>query len=438
MDIDTELLKVDEIFGDVDIDLNDITDTSIPTYPEILLQTSEKGNKYYTAYQSHNRQFINNETDRIVRWKNSSIENINNIIVEKLFLGSTVRSDKSSKEKKNYVRPTSSALFSWSSTDEYIERRKRELRLKGKKINGEEPVKQEEDVESNEDLNHIQKLGINLPNEKIILQLSQKVDNESSQFIHERIQIIKQHHSQKINEMISERKRKDHETHLQRLKQKEEEYERELKMALEEKKDKGLGIFGIFNFNSEKHHSPSNSISGSIDDSSSINGTIDLKKRFSFLPNNLFSSNKNSSKVMPSTPSRSEEPPSRNELSPPNEESPSRIKEPSGTELSPPRDEVVVEFEVPQSPTRSPVNIKGNDLDLMFKMPTEPKEEDDDFDDFEEFTSSPPPQTTEKTIKVHTLMKMNEPTPLINLEDANEVHDTKKEQEEKVNDLLIL
>lgn len=428
--IDIELLKVDEIFGDIGIDQDDIIDTSVPTYPEIILQSSEKGTKYYTAYQSHSRQFINNESnDRIVRWKNSSIENINSTIVEQLFLGSSGRSAKISKEKKNYVRPTSSALFSWSSTDEYIERRKRELRLKGKKINGDdkEMVKKEEDPDTTEDLNSIHKLGINPPNNKIMVQLSQVVDNESSQFIHERIQIIKQHHSQKINEMISERKRKDHEIHLQRLKQKEEEYERELKMALDDKKDKGLGFLGgIFNFNSDNHHSPSNSISGSIDDNSSINATVDLKKRFSFLPNNLFSSStnasRNSPKPMPSTPPRN-------------------------------KHEVVVEFEAPPTPTKSPigtsqpkespVNIKGNDLDLMFQMPNDPEsvnnEEDDDFDDFAEFTSSPPPQPTEKTIKVHTLMKMNEPTPLINLEDHNEDHDDRKEPtKEKVNDLLIL
>lgn len=77
-------------------------------------------------------------------------------------------------------------------------------------------------------------MHLEIPKESITNKLNRIVDRESNKFIHKRIQLIKAHHSEQISKEIHERKRKDHERHLNKLKEKEEEYERALQAATSE------------------------------------------------------------------------------------------------------------------------------------------------------------------------------------------------------------
>lgn len=354
------LQQFDELFDDIVI--HEAKDDLVPTYPESLLHIAANGNKYFTAYQSHNRQFIE-PSAKLVKWKGSTIEKVNNILLEQVFLGNQIVSDKG-KSKRTYNRPTSSVLFSWSSTDEYIERRKKELQNKRKQAGYTSIEKvEDESPNTNEHLNTLKKVGIKLPSDNIIKRLHYVIDNEANKFIHERIQEIKSHHNQQISEMISERKRKDHEMHLQRLKQKEDESEREMRLVLE--KDDKRGFLGIFNFNTD-----------SRDHNRDVHSSDDIsdKKKFSFLPS-LFSSDKGSRTSLPGS-------------------------QPVSGETQ------TLSFQ-----------IASDDIDLVFKVPSNPNYSDDEFS---EFTSSPPPQPQvlsgqQQILLGHKLMPMKEPEPLINL-----------------------
>lgn len=80
-------------------------------------------------------------------------------------------------------------------------------------------------------------------------RLGRIIEVESNKFIRERLREISLHHSEQMSLQISERKRKDHEQHLERLRLKEEQYNKELEQAMKEKKG---GFFSIFNFSNQQ------------------------------------------------------------------------------------------------------------------------------------------------------------------------------------------
>lgn len=128
-------------------------------------------------------------------------------------------------------------LFVWSSSDSYIQEKKRQLQLR-KSTEGKpssqshKPSAPAEDkpVETDAKFSTLQsELHLRLSTEKVNNKLSKSIEIEANKFIHARIQKIRDHHSEQMMKQINERKRKDHEIYLQRLKLKEEEYEKSIR-----------------------------------------------------------------------------------------------------------------------------------------------------------------------------------------------------------------
>lgn len=264
-------------------------------YPESLLLQTPQGNKYYGSFQSYNKQFIGGtSTGSIVRWANSSIESNQRRIVGK-WLGTelkpSISSDLHSSTKKHTgSRSTANALFSWSSGDSYIAARKRELQAEmglerpDTPGSGDEPPNPDSSVST-------------APVESAQNKLNRIIEMESNKFIHARIQLIKAHHSDQINKQIHERKRKDHEAHLSKLRIKEAEYDAQLEAALADQNLNKQGFLGsLFGFSSVASGIPTSELKDELDTTTGTidgNSTPNRNKRYSFLPvNALWSTSK--------------------------------------------------------------------------------------------------------------------------------------------------
>lgn len=273
-------------------------------YPEALLHESQGAFKLYSSFQRYTRQFVAEDTTRhIVRWQGLELEAVLRSIVDQWT--STDRQTPSentpSSPKKNTAkssRMTANGLFSWSSGDVYIETRKREKQGPVASItkhysNGDrEGPLSEETAPEGPKTPVGAKLKLGRSSTSLTNNLNRVIERESSRFIHDRIQLIKAHHSEQISKKIHERKRKDHELHLQRLKEKEEEYERALQAAMTEQNHaKNTGFFGsLFGLSNSTAAKAQESDTASLhslesqrtDQKSSPPGR--KNKRFSFLP----------------------------------------------------------------------------------------------------------------------------------------------------------
>ncbi|RCK64959.1 hypothetical protein Cantr_00936 [Candida viswanathii] len=308
------------------------TDAQPAKYPELILQESAQGNKLYSCFQSYNRQFINDPDSTtsskqgdIVRWNGSSMEMLTGIILDNWINQNSTGgvSTKSTTTLKQHIS-RANALFIWASTDEYIEERKKELRRLRKLNNQEEKenkqdsqpeVEEETKVLTGEDIRKQElqdHMNITFPKTSINNKLNRIIEIESNKFVHLRIQRIKAHHSEQMTRQINERKRKDHELHLKKLKLKEEEYEREMMLQNQLKSSGGFlgNLFGfggstpsggtttgsVENFNNRSSNESNRTI-----DSTTFSTTSTKNKRFPlFGVQSLFgsSSKKNSSKVI--------------------------------------------------------------------------------------------------------------------------------------------
>lgn len=260
-------------------------DTSAAMYPEALLLQTPQGNKYYASFQSYNKQFIGNGTDSMVRWTNSNIESNQRRIVGK-WLGTELKPELVSSQKKHTrSRSTANALFSWSSGDSYIAARKRELQRE----TGERPPSP-----ATEELPQT----TTVPVESVQNRLNRIIEVESNTFIHARIQTIRAHHTEQINKQINERKRKDLEAHLSKLRIKEAEYDKQMEAALADQSLNKHGFLGsLFGFSStqekdEKDEKEDQEVDKEApkeapkEASKEAKDTTPRNKRFSFLPAN--------------------------------------------------------------------------------------------------------------------------------------------------------
>lgn len=322
-DVDNIKLQelLDIIFKETPIPL-DKTDNT-PEYPESLLQQTQKANKYYYSFQGLTKQFVDegNVQSDVVRWSNSIVQVTLKSIVENWqtvdVQGTTESSEnENGDEHRTLVQSTANTLFSWSSGDSYIESRKRELQFRNNQLNNTTASngsvqRKKDNSEANKGIdinsdNLKKKLHLEIPKESITNKLNRIVDRESNKFIHKRIQLIKAHHSEQISKEIHERKRKDHEKHLNKLKEKEEEYERALQEATSDQ-GKQNGFFGsLFGFNVGSNNNSYNiDLPPEVDNPSpSRNMTSSpsgKNKRFSFLPTaglSLWGNNTSVSKSM--------------------------------------------------------------------------------------------------------------------------------------------
>lgn len=188
-------------------------------YPEQLLHQFTGAHQCLNSLQKYTRQFVGSDKptsasvysksqmwrvsrDLVSHWQTSSIKALANT-------GSVANS-----------------LFSWSSEESYV-RARREILSRGTEQTHQTEV---------------------LPRKvSFVTELNHVVEIESSKFIQQRIQVIKAHHTEQVSQIINERKKKDHERHLQRLKLKEEAYEHALQEAIAtQKHHRSSGLLGVF------------------------------------------------------------------------------------------------------------------------------------------------------------------------------------------------
>ncbi|KAK6205447.1 uncharacterized protein RJT21DRAFT_124595 [Scheffersomyces amazonensis] len=389
--------QLESVFGDTHYDTSPPPPTP-PEYVESLLQQTDKANKYYVSLQSYSNQFIPSSGHSVVRWTNSSLETTQKLIVDSWLVADQKRSQKSVLTNRSMA--TANTLFSWSSSDAYIQERKRQLKAnkndqkvknnmtRTDKDTSPSPDKDDESaIKRADDLN---KLNITVSNVSITNKLSRIVEKESNRFIHSRIESIRAHHSEQINQQIHERKKKDHELYLRKLKIKEAEYEREIEATLNKEK---LGFFGsLFGFNTTSSREFDIQSRTSTDSQTSVatsgnQSTVPkVAKRFSFLPvTSIFGS--------PGVKSRSND-----SLGVKKDKIDSVLNTPPiGVSTTP-----KVSSDAPPititSPPISSLSINGNDIpisDTPISSPAgeSPEHEDEDEDDeeeFAEFTSTSP------------------------------------------------
>lgn len=286
----TEVIST--LFGTIDTTSENLKSNK---YPEAVLQVTDKANKFYNSFQRYTRQFIDTDSEGIVRWNDSRIEATERKIVES-WLGTDVNKLETTLEKKNKKTVVSKAnkLFKWSSGDAYIAARKRELELKkgGLNLTSNGRVELKEEQDSSKNVEHIVRAStpkIQIPVESVANNLNRAIEFESNSFIHARIQKIKAHHSEAIKKQIHERKKVDHELHLKRLRLKEEEYEREMELSLAAQQKQPGFLGSLFGFGSSSTGQQNitqhpNSSNLSVDSSSQPGSSSTQKSKiFSFL-----------------------------------------------------------------------------------------------------------------------------------------------------------
>ncbi|CCE86026.1 Piso0_005670 [Millerozyma farinosa CBS 7064] len=257
-------------------------------YPETLLQQTDNANKYYISFQSHNRQFINNEDGQLVDGNKSVINKVSKIIVESW--DSDKKGVSAIDDDNGYTRKRVSSgntLFNWSSGDSYIEARRRE-QMKTRRAASPEAAshiapsnESEKDQAYRETIS--KKLGLKPQHKNVGSLLTRNVERESNKFMHERIQSIKQFHNEQIKKQISDRKKKDNEALMQRLKEKEKEYEKIMDPANESVKS-GNFLSSLFGYSNVKSRPNTKDESSSSKNTSSVlesPNSSESSKRFS-------------------------------------------------------------------------------------------------------------------------------------------------------------
>lgn len=230
-------------------------------YPEKLLHQAPHAAHYYGSLQQVTRQFVDDSPSKIVNFSSSNLgiqlrDNVHawdSIDSE----GRNPREHEPASSGTISSNSGANSLFSWSTSDTLIAARKIQLQkrstaslsLHGTTSNGSEgadltlpTVAGSSPLVGSKSLTGSRPLALK--------RLPRIVEMESDKFIQNRIEIIKAHHKNEASKKIDERKRRDHEMHLQRIKRKEAEYERSLKEAIALQNINRLsGFFGsIFGF----------------------------------------------------------------------------------------------------------------------------------------------------------------------------------------------
>ncbi|WLF80782.1 hypothetical protein PVL30_004571 [Lodderomyces elongisporus] len=230
-------------------------------YPEAILQASEKGNKIYASLQSTSPEFIDEPSTAtsILRWHDSNLQAVQQIIVESWSHQKVPEKQSVTAQSTAQIKRAGIGLFSWASSDAYVKSRKFELQLlrgnkNGKSVHSpslsqssslskssslsqqqqKDSIESTDDIESSNDIDFKKQslqssLNLKTPSKGVNNKLSKVIEKESGKFMHYRIQDIRRIHTEKLLQQINERKRRDYESYLKKLKLKEEEYEKSLR-----------------------------------------------------------------------------------------------------------------------------------------------------------------------------------------------------------------
>lgn len=214
-------------------------------YPESLLHLSPGATKYYASLQQPTPQFVDVSENSIVQFSTSSMEHV---LRDKVNAWNNYADHADRDLVSSPSVSGANSLFSWSTSDTSIAARKRILqeRTSTASLNGTASIPESRPV-----------LPLPPKNKPVMPRLARIVEKESSRFIQDRIEVIKAHHRQEASKKLDERKRKDHEMHLQRIQRKEAQFEQSLKKAIAmQSMNRLTGFFGSL-FGTSKQSSSS-------------------------------------------------------------------------------------------------------------------------------------------------------------------------------------
>lgn len=241
-------------------------------YPEALLQLNDTANKYYHNLEATFPSFISasNDSSSILPWKSSRLRKRQNRVISNW--SDTSLTQLPNRESSRTSISNASHLFSWSSSDAYIEERRKQLNGVGGisdtmpvsnmgKLIAESPQPSKPSLAVGS-----QGLDESARKSKPLSQLlSRVVDKEACKFIEERVQATRAKRAEQALRELSERKLKDHELHLNKVRLKEEQDERDIFAATAESKN--AGFFGsFFKFGSNSTARETNKFTTSFDD----------------------------------------------------------------------------------------------------------------------------------------------------------------------------
>lgn len=211
------------------------------TYPEAILQDEPNATRYYNDLQRYTPQLLKEDgTNSIVRWVDSHIQVSQRVVVDS-WAGVSLGLLKKKQQLK------ANKLFKWASSDAYAEQIKRDYMIKTGVI--------DPSLGNNVDAHQQDKAPPGILNLVVNPKLSQQVfekltrliEQEANRFVRIRIEKKRLQLTKAMAHQISERKRKDHENHLLRLKLREEEYEREGLTTTDKGSNSGGGAAAFFN-----------------------------------------------------------------------------------------------------------------------------------------------------------------------------------------------
>lgn len=234
---------LDEIFG-LDSEVSELPSLE-KVYPELMLHQAQHANLYYGSLQQYTRQFVTTDSqNKVVQFHSSKLDTL---LREKVNLWNNTdfqapSATRGAAPSSPTASPSSAAnsLFSWSTSDTLIAARKRQLQERSSNSQSLLASSETTDIKSPQPLPATTKRRT-----PVMQNIARVIERESSKFIQDRIDVIKAHHIKEASKKIDERKRKDHEMHLRRIKRKEEEYERSLKAAIAlQNMNRQSGFFG--------------------------------------------------------------------------------------------------------------------------------------------------------------------------------------------------
>lgn len=213
------------------------------TYPESLLQDEPNATRYYNDLQRYTPQLLKKDgTNSIVRWVDSHIQVSQRVVVDSW---AGVSLSQGALKKKQPLK--ANKLFKWASSDAYAEQIKRDYMIKTGAI---DPTILN-DVDGHQQDKAppgILNLVVNPKlSQQVFEKLTHLIELEANRFVRIRIEKKRLQLTEAMAHQISERKRKDHENHLMRLKLREEEYEREGLTTTDRGNSSGGGAAAFFN-----------------------------------------------------------------------------------------------------------------------------------------------------------------------------------------------
>lgn len=231
---------IKKLFDDNDLKVN-YPKPITKTYPEAILQDEPNATRYYNDLQRYTPQLLKEDgTNSIVRWVDSHIQVSQRVVVDS-WAGVSLGLLKKKQQLK------ANKLFKWASSDAYAEQIKRDYMIKTGVI--------DPSLGNNVDAHQQDKAPPGILNLVVNPKLSQQVfeklthliEQEANRFVRIRIEKKRLQLTEAMAHQISERKRKDHENHLLRLKLREEEYEREGLTTTDKGSNSSGGAAAFFN-----------------------------------------------------------------------------------------------------------------------------------------------------------------------------------------------